>query len=91
MASRAAHVLTCKQLVELVSEYVEGTLSAADTARFEAHLTACDACTRYVEQMRRTIRMLGRLSEESLQPEARDRLLEVFRDWKGQQPAPAPA
>ena len=83
--------LSCKQLVELVSDYLEGALSNAERARFEEHLAACDACSRYLQQMRLTIRMLGRLTEDSLDPEARDRLLDVFRDWKGQQPAGSPA
>jgi hypothetical protein len=54
--------------------------------RFEAHLAQCSPCGTYLEQMRQTIRALGRLPEESVQPEARDRLLDVFRDWKRRSP-----
>ena len=74
--------LTCKELVELVTEYFEETLPAAQRARFEQHLTRCDGCTTYLQQMRQTIRMLGRLTEESIASQARQELLQIFRDWK---------
>jgi anti-sigma factor RsiW len=77
-----ANELTCQELVELVTDYLEGTLPAADRARFEAHLARCDGCDTYVEQMRQTIRLTRRLSEDSLAPEAREDLLRTFRDWK---------
>lgn len=78
----ATKEITCKELVELVTDYLEGTLSRSDRRRFERHLDACDGCTNYVEQMRQVIGTLGRLTEDSIQPEARDRLLHAFRDWK---------
>jgi predicted anti-sigma-YlaC factor YlaD len=74
--------MTCQELVELVTEYFEGTLSEADRRRFEEHLRACPYCINYIEQMEITIRTLGRLDEESLPPAARGELLEAFRDWK---------
>jgi anti-sigma factor RsiW len=74
--------LTCQEFVELVTEYFEGSLSAAEQARFEAHIPGCDYCLAYLEQMRQTIRALGRLSEEQIAPPARQRLLDTFRDWK---------
>jgi anti-sigma factor RsiW len=86
-ASREQLMLTCKQLVELVTDYLEGALSAADRQRFETHLDDCAACSRYLDQMRTTIRMLGRLTEDSLPTGARERLLDVFREWKNEQPA----
>jgi anti-sigma factor RsiW len=73
--------LACNELVELVTDYFEGALSPADTARFEAHLTACDGCTGYLDQIRTTIVLTGRLSQESITPEARDTLLHAFRTW----------
>jgi anti-sigma factor RsiW len=73
--------LPCRDLVELVTDYLEGRLSPVDQARFEAHLAACEGCRTYLEQFRQTIRDLGRLPEESLSPEARDALLTAFRDW----------
>ena len=73
--------LACRELVELVTDYLEDRLSPADRARFEAHLADCPYCKTYLEQMRQTIRLLGRLPEESLSPEARDTLLAAFRGW----------
>lgn len=75
--------MTCRELVELVTEYLEGTLPPAERARFEAHLRECDGCTTYLEQMRQLIAALGRLAEEAIPEEARRRLLQAFRDWKG--------
>jgi len=74
--------LNCKELVELVTEYFEDTLPPADRARFEQHLARCEGCTNYLDQMRRTIDMLGKLTEESIAPQAREELLQIFRDWK---------
>jgi anti-sigma factor RsiW len=72
---------TCREMVELVTDYLEGALSRADRRRFEGHLDGCEHCTRYVEQMRLTLRTLGRLEPESLSGDARDELLAAFRDW----------
>jgi anti-sigma factor RsiW len=74
--------ITCRELVELVTDYLEGTLSSRDRVRFERHIGACKYCNTYLDQMRITIRTLGRLPEESLEPDARDALLDTFRDWK---------
>jgi anti-sigma factor RsiW len=74
--------LTCEELVELVTDYLEDALSPSDRERFEQHLTICPGCVRYVEQLRETIRMSGGLREEDLPPQARDELLAQFRDWK---------
>jgi len=73
--------LTCQELVELVTDYLQYTLPSAERERFEQHLARCDGCTNYLEQMRRTIRVVGRLTEESIEPQARRDLLQVFRDW----------
>jgi Putative zinc-finger len=75
--------LTCQELVELVTDYLEGGLSSEDRDRFEQHVVLCDGCAFYLEQMRMTIAVTGLLTEESLSPDAQDRLLEIFRDWKG--------
>ena len=74
--------LTCQELVELVTDYLEGALSAQERARFEGHLAMCTGCRNYLAQMRLTISSLGRLSEESIAPQARDDLLGAFRNWK---------
>jgi len=75
-------VLTCPELVELITDYLEGALPAAERARFEEHLARCQGCTRYVEQMQLAIRLTGRLTEDQIAPEARQELLDLFRDWK---------
>jgi anti-sigma factor RsiW len=74
--------LTCQELVELVTNYFEGALSARDRARFERHIDGCEHCTTYLDQMRITIRTLGRLPEETVSPVARDALLDAFHEWK---------
>lgn len=74
--------LTCKELVELITEYLEGTLPEDDRARVDEHLAGCEGCTNYLEQMRQTIRLTGTIREENLTPEQRDDLLTLFRDWK---------
>ncbi len=74
--------MSCKELVELVTEYLEGALPPPDHARFENHLAKCLGCAEYLEQMRLTLCLAGRLGAESLQPPVRERLLETFRDWK---------
>jgi anti-sigma factor RsiW len=74
--------LTCQELVELVTMYLEMTLSPAEKARFEAHLATCPGCVNYVDQMRRTVRLTGALREDNIPPGVESRLLDVFRDWK---------
>jgi anti-sigma factor RsiW len=74
--------VSCKELVELVTDYIEGALSPGDTLHFEEHLGVCPGCVAYVEQMRSTVQLVGALREESIPPEAREALLHAFRDWK---------
>ncbi len=74
--------MTCKELVDLITDYLEGALSAADRHRFEEHLDRCSYCRVYLEQMRQTIRVTGKLSEESIPGEAKALLLRIFDDWK---------
>ena len=73
--------IPCRELVELVTEYLEDTLPAQDRARFEAHLDDCEYCTTYLDQMRTTIRVVGRLPEESVDPDAMRALRAAFRGW----------
>ena len=74
--------MSCKELVELVTDYLEDALPPEERRRFEDHLTLCDGCVSYVSQMRKTVATVGSLHEEAISPEARDALLIVFRDWK---------
>lgn len=75
--------LTCKELVELVTDYLEGALAPAERVRFESHLDMCSGCAAYLEQFRTTIALTGRLAEDDIEASARDALLRQFRDWKG--------
>jgi anti-sigma factor RsiW len=76
--------MPCRELVELVTDYLEDRLPTCDRARFEAHIADCEDCATYLEQLRQTIRLLGRLPEESLSVEARKALLDAFRGWRGE-------
>jgi anti-sigma factor RsiW len=78
--------MPCRELVELITEYLEDRLSPRDRARFEAHLADCEACRRYLDQFRQTIRTLGRLPEDALTSEARETLLAAFRGWSRANP-----
>ena len=77
-----ANALTCAELVELVTDYLENKLTAAERDRFEAHLKVCPGCETYLDQIRQTIATTGKLREETLEPSTRDDLLSLFRDWK---------
>jgi anti-sigma factor RsiW len=74
--------LVCQELVELVTDYLEGALSRSDRRRFEAHLADCPHCTEYLAQMRVTIRLTGRLGPDDLSPEMQDDLGELYRRWR---------
>lgn len=77
-----ADELTCQELVELVTDYLEGALPAHERVRFDEHLANCRHCRVYLDQMQRTIRAVGRLTVETIPDEARDALLARFREWK---------
>ena len=71
--------MTCKELVELVTDYLEDALPETERARVDEHLVECPFCTIYLDQMRATIRAMGHLSEAEVSPEAFRVLLEAFR------------
>ena len=81
MATTNEEELACQELVEIVNNYLEGALPEADRERFDAHLEICEGCRRYLDQMRMTIRVAGTLTEDDLDPDARDQLLQLFREW----------
>jgi anti-sigma factor RsiW len=81
MADSHEHI-TCQEVVELVTDYFERALPADRASLFEQHLNFCDGCVWYVDQLRMTISALGRIEEEHVPEEARERLLTAFRDWK---------
>ena len=74
--------MDCIELVELVTDYLEGALGEADQARFEKHLSLCDGCALYLEQLRLTLRATGGLRLDRIPPEALDVFRAAFRQWK---------
>jgi anti-sigma factor RsiW len=76
--------LVCRQIVELVTGYLEGTLSRAERRRFDRHLAGCPHCTAYLAQMRTTIRLTGRLEATDLTPAMREEFGELYRRWREQ-------
>jgi anti-sigma factor RsiW len=74
--------MACNELVDVITEYLEGTLPAGDRRRFEAHLQDCSFCTNYVEQMRATVARLGEQPGGTLSSDARADVLEAFRGWR---------
>lgn len=73
--------LACREAVELVTDYLEGALSADDRARLEGHLSACPHCSEYLAQMRHTLDLLGRIEPEALEPQVQDELVALYRRW----------
>jgi anti-sigma factor RsiW len=74
--------IPCREIVEIVTDYIEGVMPARLRKRFEAHLAGCPGCQTYVEQMREVIARTGKLREEDVPPEVMERLLGTFRGWK---------
>jgi predicted anti-sigma-YlaC factor YlaD len=73
--------MDCNEFVELVTEFLDGALDEESQARFVDHLSLCDGCTAYLDQIRETVRALDDLpAGDRLPGEARDRLLAAFRD-----------
>ena len=81
-AGLARDHISCQELVELATEYLEGALADEELALFEAHLNFCEGCVSYLDQMRLTIGATGTLREEDVPAEARERLLGAFRGWR---------
>ena len=73
--------LACRDVVELVTAYLEHALAPTERERFEEHLVFCDGCSTYLDQMRATIAAIGRLAPVALPAELEQRLLEAFRGW----------
>lgn len=73
--------MDCQDLVELVTAYLEGELDESTRIRFETHLSGCEGCATYLDQIRATVRMLGSTPDETLDPAIQDRLLAAFQGW----------
>ena len=78
---KTAEEISCQELVELVTDYLEGALSVEECERFEEHASTCRGCRAYLAQMRETIRLVGRLEPEDISPEAEQELRNAFRSW----------
>jgi anti-sigma factor RsiW len=76
--------IACRQAVELVTDYLEGTLSRRDRRQFEFHLRGCPNCSAYLEQIRTTILATGAIETEDLTPKARKDLIDLYRRWKSE-------
>ena len=74
--------LACKEVVELITDYLEGALLPEKRAQLEEHVAGCPGCRNYIEQVRLTIVMLHNLAQEPVFPETKEDLLKVFRQWK---------
>jgi hypothetical protein len=74
--------ITCKEVVELVTDYLERALPADEASLFEQHLNFCEGCIVYVEQIRATAETAGRVREEDVPPETKEKLMAAFREWK---------
>lgn len=81
MPRHRPRAIVCRQAVELVTDYLEDALSEEDRSRFEVHLAACSHCTRYLEQMRTTIALVGRVDPEGVDAETMDDLVALYRRW----------
>jgi anti-sigma factor RsiW len=75
----------CREMVELITDYLEGALPRAQRRRFEAHLAGCEHCTEYLHQMRATIEATGQLRIEDLTPEMREEFASLFRRWRSEE------
>jgi len=85
MLLRRRNELVCQEMVELITDYLEGTLSRAQRRRFETHLAGCEHCTEYLEQMRETIRLTGRLQAEDMSPQMQQEFAALYQRWRSEQ------
>ena len=74
--------MKCRDVVELMTDYLEGAMSAADRARFEDHISGCDGCRAYLEQLRATRRVAGSLASEPVPEALQQELMNAFKDWR---------
>jgi anti-sigma factor RsiW len=84
MVSLRKKDIVCQEAVELVTDYLEGSLSRRDRRRFERHLRACPNCAAYLEQIKMTIELSGSVEPDDLSPQARDELTELYRRWRAE-------
>jgi anti-sigma factor RsiW len=81
--------LVCRQVVELVTDYLEGALPRGERRRLDRHLAGCPHCTEYLAQLRVTIELTGTITPDDLSPQMQDELIDVFRNWQAERDGPA--
>jgi predicted anti-sigma-YlaC factor YlaD len=74
--------ISCREVVELLSDYLDGALAEPERVRVDEHLAGCDGCTLVLDELRETIRLTGMLTVEHLNDAQRATLLDAFRDWR---------
>jgi anti-sigma factor RsiW len=74
--------MDCNELVELVTAYLDGALDPDTQARFDEHLLGCEGCENYLQQFRETVRTVGKISDDELDPAFRNRLLDAFKNFR---------
>jgi anti-sigma factor RsiW len=74
--------MRCREVVELMTAYLDGALSAADRARFEQHISGCDGCRAYLAQLRTAGMLMGRVADEPMPEQLKAELMNAFRSWK---------
>ena len=77
--------MKCRDVVELMTDYLEGAMSERDRRRFEAHIADCAGCREYLAQMRETIKLTGQLAPEDLTPQMRAEFTDLYRRWRSEQ------
>lgn len=77
-----AAAFACRDVVEVMTDYLEGALPAAEARRLERHLATCPGCSEYLRQIRTIAGALGGLGEDALPREMRDGLIAAFRDLR---------
>ncbi len=82
MSDPMAEYLECREVVEVVTDYLEGAMPPGERLRFDHHLALCEGCQAYLEQIRTVIRVAGRPAVDAVPPETMAGLLRAFRDWR---------
>lgn len=86
LAVRPRRSLTCQQAVELVTGYLEGTLTRSQRRRFETHVAGCPDCPEYLAQMRAVIALAGSVTPDDLTPRMRSEFISIYRRWRADEP-----
>ena len=78
---RNAKLLTCREMARMFTDYLEDALPQVERLRFEEHLSLCDGCTDYLDQLRDVVALAGGLEPDALPDELRDSVMGTFELW----------